>query len=251
MRAWKVSGEPTEHLDPWGVPGAFSTLRLYPNGHIPFLNDYISRLVDSAKLLQQPWIPEINFINHKLDEYLGENIIKSGLVRICLFNDSLAISHRPAKSDGKPVEGWLLEYRRPVPAAKSTEEKSLYGRLSELNIETEDWIIIDPKDNDIRESATSNLIFVNENKLIIPEKRILQGIILRQLLPLLNNTFSIIRGSPVDQDISQFQEILLCGTGRGVAPLQKLSELGWKSQSNDTFSIIRNFYDKLVTRENA
>ena len=85
MRAWKVSGEPTEHLDPWGVPGAFSTLRLYPNGHIPFLNDYISRLVDSAKLLQQPWIPEINFINHKLDEYLGENIIKSGLIRICLF----------------------------------------------------------------------------------------------------------------------------------------------------------------------
>ena len=129
------------------------------------------------------------------------------------FNDSLAISHRPAKSDGKPVEGWLLEYRRPVPAAKSTEEKSLYGRLSELNIETEDWIIIDPKDNDIRESATSNLIFVNENKLIIPEKRILQGIILRQLLPLLNNTFSIIREAQLIRIFLNFRKFFFVELG--------------------------------------
>ena len=69
---------------------------------------------------------------------------------------------RPAESDGNPVEGWLLHYRRPDPVIKSTKEKELYGSLSELEITKEDWVIIDPKENNIRETATSNLIFVKE-----------------------------------------------------------------------------------------
>jgi hypothetical protein len=136
---------------------------------------------------------------------------------------------------------------RPIPAAKSTEEKDLYGRLSELDITSEDWIIIDPKDNDIRESATANLIFVQGNNLIIPEKRILQGITLRHLISRLQDSFSIIRSSPLDQDISQFDEVLLCGTGRGVAPLTSLPELGWSSRSNDVFTEVRLIYEQLIS----
>ena len=90
-------------------------------------------------------------------EELGNDF--SGLVRICLFEDLLGLSDRPANSDDKPVEGWLLYHRRPEPLAKSTADKDLYGALSELEVEKEDWVIIDPKDNDIRETATSNLIF--------------------------------------------------------------------------------------------
>jgi branched-subunit amino acid aminotransferase/4-amino-4-deoxychorismate lyase len=144
-----------------------------------------------------------------------------------------------------------MQYRRPIPAAKSTEEKDLYGRLSELDITSEDWIIIDPKDNDIRESATANLIFVQGNNLIIPEKRILQGITLRHLISRLQDSFSIIRSSPLDQDISQFDEILLCGTGRGVAPLTSLPELGWSSRSNDVFTEVRLIYEQLISDTNA
>ena len=251
MRAWTESGKPTEHLEPWGTAGAFSTLRLFPKNHIPFRSDYIQRLINSAKLLQQPWIPELSEIDKKLDQYLSESTTEEGLVRVCLFNESLAISDRPANSDGQPVEGWLMQYRRPVPAAKSTEEKELYGRLSELDTASEDWIIIDPKDNDIRESATANLIFVDGHNLVIPDKKILQGIILRKLMPLLSDSFSITRSSPIDQDITQFEEILLCGTGRGVAPLKELSELGWTSRSDIAFSQVRKLYNNLIEPENA
>jgi branched-subunit amino acid aminotransferase/4-amino-4-deoxychorismate lyase len=251
MRAWTESGKPTEHLEPWGTAGAFSTLRLFPKNHIPFRNDYLQRLIDSAKLLQQPWIPELSEIDQKFDQYLSESTTEDGLIRICLFNESLAISDRPATSDGQPVEGWLMQYRRPVPAAKSTEEKELYGRLSELDTASEDWIIIDPKDNDIRETATANLIFVDGHNLVIPDKKILQGIILRKLMPILSDSFSITRASPLDQDIAQFEEILLCGTGRGVSPLKELSELGWTSRSDLAFSQVRKFYNNLVDPTNA
>jgi len=158
----------------------------------------------------------------------------------------LGLSDRPANSDGNPVEGWLIHHRRPEPLAKSTADKDLYGALSELEVEKEDWVIIDPKDNDIRETATSNLIFCSGNELLIPEKFILQGVVLRQLLPLLQQNFSVTRGAPKDSDLSTFDEILLCGSGRGVAPLNALSELGWSSSGNETFNQVRQLYDSLI-----
>ena len=42
-------GKPTEHLEPWGTAGAFSTLRLFPKNHIPFRNDYLQRLIEFCK----------------------------------------------------------------------------------------------------------------------------------------------------------------------------------------------------------
>jgi branched-subunit amino acid aminotransferase/4-amino-4-deoxychorismate lyase len=149
------------------------------------------------------------------------------------------------------VEGWLLSYRRPDPTVKCTAEKDLYGTLHELELEKEDWIIHDPKDNELRETATSNLLFVRDGKLMIPENKILQGITLQKILPLLHEKFSISRGIPKDQEVSEFDEILLCGTGRGVAPLIGLPELGWSSSGDSIFSEIRSIYETLVGSDDA
>jgi branched-subunit amino acid aminotransferase/4-amino-4-deoxychorismate lyase len=251
MHAWTIAGEPTKHLEPWGKPGAFSTLRLFPNRTIPFRTVYLQRILDSAKILQQSWIPKLSLLEKRLDEYLSESSIEEGLVRVCLFENSIGISDRPAISDGKSVGGWLLQYRRPVPTAKSTQEKELYGRLSELDLASEDWIIIDPNDHEIRESATCNLIFVKEGSLVIPEKQILQGIVLRHLLPALSKNYQIIRTTPKDQDLAQYDEILLCGTGRGVAHLSAIPELNWAPNSEGTGKKIRSIYEQVFKSSNA
>jgi 4-amino-4-deoxychorismate lyase len=247
MQAWTTTGQPESHPDPWGRPGAFTTFRVFPNRKVPFLSHHLDRLVDSARRLHLPWLPHSSEIQDRAHRYIDElGDAFTGLVRICLFEDLLGLSDRPAASDGHPVDGWLLHYRRPEPLAKSTAEKDLYGSLSELDVEKEDWIIIDPKDNDLRETATSNFIFASGKNLLIPEKFILQGVVLRQLLPLLQSEFSITRGSPKDSDLSDFSEILLCGTGRGVAQLTAMSELGWYSQGEDTFNQVRQIYDSLI-----
>ena len=149
-------------------------------------------------------------------------------------------------SNGNPVEGWLLHYRRKDPIVKSTEDKDLYGSLGELEIEKEDWVIIDPKDNDLRETATSNLIFAQGNELIIPEKWVLEWDCSAKTPPFLEERFSVTRAIPQDQDIASFDEVILCGTGRGVAPLTTLSELGWSSQGDEIFSEIRTHYEELL-----
>jgi len=247
MQAWSTTGNPETHPDPWGRPGAFTTFRVFPNRKVPFLAKHVDRLLDSARRLHLSWLPDSSEIEDRAYRYIDERgDAFTGLVRICLFADLLGLSDRPAASDGHPVDGWLLHHRRPEPLAKSTADKELYGALSELDTQKEDWIIIDPKDNDLRETATSNLIFASGKNLLIPEKFILQGIVLRQLLPLLQSKFSITRGSPKDSDLSDFSEILLCGSGRGVAPLSSLSELGWSTRSDTVFNQVRQIYDSLI-----
>ena len=247
MHAWTKTGETSEHPEPWGLYGAFTTMRLFPGGFLPFRDEHLDRLLSSAQKLCLPWIPEQAQLLDHLNEVLG--LIPSEedcLVRLCLFEDLLGIATRPAESDGNPVEGWLLAHRRPEPSIKSTADQKLYGSLDELDLKSEDWMIIDPKDHDLRETATSNLIFAEGNNLLIPDDRILKGIILQKLKPFLNREFSVQAGRPQDQDLSTFSEILLCGTGRGVAPLNALSELGWSSQSDETFTKIRALYDQLI-----
>ena len=252
MHAWTTSGNPVEHPDPWGLHGAFTTLRKLAGNQFIFLEEHLARIINSAKSLGLPWVPPEEELRSRLDEFIqSPDCQNDQLVRICLFEEILAISARPVNSDGNPVEGWLLNYRRPDPSVKCTAEKDLYGSLRELEVEKEDWVIHDPKDNDLRETATSNLIFAEGSELLIPEKRILQGITLQKLLPVLTNEFSVTRGIPDDQNVSQFDEILLCGTGRGLAPLSALSELGWSSRGSETFSRIRLLYDDMIHTHRA
>ena len=37
-----------------------------------------------------------------------------GLLRICLFENLIGMSSRPAESDGNPVEGWLCIIAAPT-----------------------------------------------------------------------------------------------------------------------------------------
>ena len=97
----------------------------------------------------------------------------------------------------------------------------------------------------------SNLIFVRGDSLIIPEKQILPGVILSHLLPALAHSFRIIRATPKAHDLSQYNEILLCGTGRGVAPLTALPELNWSSSSDAVLKQVRLTYENLLKRSDA
>ena len=247
MFAWTKDGVPAEHPEPWGLTGAFTTLRRFPSGHLPFLNDHLDRLLDSANRTGLNWLPTPEKLSDRLEEFIANHAQSIDvLIRICLFDSLLGISSRPALSDGNPVKGRLLEYRRPDPLTKSTAEAQLYGRLGELDVATEDWILSDPEVGNLGESATSNLIFASGKNLLIPDKQVLQGIVLHKLIPFLEAEYSVSRGSPGKKDLSHFDEIILCGTGRGVAPMNALPELGWTSENKEVFQKTRSHYEELV-----
>ena len=191
MHAWTKSGNSAKHLNHGEYMGHFPQFGFNMVPEFYFRGLILDRLYHSAKKLNLPWIPSLIFLNSRIIEVLKSlKARKNHLLRICLFEDLLGISIRPALSDGNPVEGWLLSYRRPEPSIKCTAEKELYGSLSDLNIGKEDWIIHDPKENELRNLMTSNLL-VKGSKLS-SLKKILQGITLQKILPNLRETFSFL-----------------------------------------------------------
>ena len=98
-------------------------------------------------------------VSARLDEFLASQPESlDGLIRICLFDGLLGFP-APRPFGRQPGERPTARIPASRTLAKSTAETQLYGRLSELSVATEDWILIDPEGRDLRESATSNLIF--------------------------------------------------------------------------------------------
>jgi branched-subunit amino acid aminotransferase/4-amino-4-deoxychorismate lyase len=134
-----------------------------------------------------------------------------------------------------------------VPEAKSTFDKELYGRLGELDIGLEDFLIVHPTDDRVLESATSNLLFARDDHLVVPEEDMLPGIVLSKLLSNIN-VFEIDRRSPALDELVTFDEIILCGSGREIVSLATIPEVSWQRSSEKTFFKLRKTYETVKVR---
>jgi branched-subunit amino acid aminotransferase/4-amino-4-deoxychorismate lyase len=244
--AWDSDGTSVPAPEPWGVKGAFTTIRVEGTPPCPlFLNTHLDRLEESARLLEVVPIVSLAQIRERLVTFLSSFPLPPPfLIRVCLLDDCLALSARPANPTGSELSAKILRHLRPVPEAKSTFDNELYGRLGKLDLGLEDFLIVHPTDDRVLESVTCNLIFAQGDNLVIPEEDVLSGIVLNKLLPSMNN-FKIDRRSPRLDELSTFDEIILCGSGREVAGLAAVPEMGWTRSSDKTFLKLREIYNKL------
>ena len=244
--AWDRDGVSVPAPEPWGCKGAFTTIRVEGATPCPlFLNAHLDRLEKSACLLEVKAIVSQAQIRERITTLLSSTQIPTPfLVRVCLLEDCLALYSRLANPTSFELSAKILRHLRPVPEAKSTFDKALYGRLGELDLGLEDFLIVHPADDRVMESATCNLIFAHGDHLVIPEEDILSGIVLNKLLASMND-FEIDRRSPRLDKLSAFDEIILCGSGREVASLAAVPEMGWARSSDKTFLKLREIYNKL------
>ena len=244
--AWDKNGAPVSHPEPWGRHGAFTTIRVEGVPPRPiFLDAHLTRLGESVRLLGVKPIATQGQIRERLAAFLSSTSLPTPfLLRICMFSDCLGFSSRPANTGETFLTGKILRYLRPVPKAKSTGDKELYGRLGELDLTREDLLLVHPKDEVVLESATSNLVFAQDDSLVIPEEDILPGIVLSKLLSELTG-FTAERASPHLVELPAFEEIILCGSGREVSALATIPEIGWQRRSEKAFLQLRKTYDKL------
>lgn len=248
--AWDKDGASVPPPQPWGCKGAFTTIRVEGTSPSPlFLHTHLARLEESACLLEIKNIVSKEQIRERIKTFLHLTQFPAPfLVRVCLFEDCLALYARPAKPTNPGLSAKILRHLRPVPEAKSTFDKEVYGRLSELDIGMEDFLIVHPTDDRVLESATSNLLFAQDNHLVVPEKDILPGIVLSQLLSNINS-FDIDRRSPTLDELVAFNEIILCGSGREVVSLATIPEVGWQRSSEKTLLKLRKTYETVKVRE--
>ncbi len=248
--AWDRDGVSVPAPEPWGCKGAFTTIRVEGIPPCPlFLNAHLDRLEKSACLLEVVPIVSKTQISERIVTFISSSpLLPPFLIRVCLLEDRLALHPRPAHPTGPELSSKILRHLRPVPEAKSTFDKALYGRLGELDLGLEDFLIVHPADDRVMESATCNLIFAHGDHLVIPEEDILSGIVLNKLLASMND-FEIDRRSPRLDELSAFDEIILCGSGREVASLAAVPEMGWTRSSDKTFLKLLEIYNKLKAKD--
>ena len=95
----------------------------------------------------------------------------------------------------------------------------------------------------ILETGTSNLLFVKDKKFFSPKKDYYEG-----------NTYKffktkikrIIKKDILLKEIKNYDEILLLGSGKGVASVKTINEVKWKRKSQNKFNILSKQYDLVI-----
>jgi len=100
--------------------------------------------------------------------------------------------------------------------------------------------------NKILEGSTTNLIFVNGNKLFIPKNYYYYGITLEYLIK--NLPYKIYRTDINISSLHQFSEILLVGSGKGVVSISFIKQFNWYRSSMKIYNFLSKKYSKILLK---
>ena len=99
--------------------------------------------------------------------------------------------------------------------------------------------------NTILESGTSNMLFIKDDKVYSPINNIYKGITYKFFNKKLGK---IINKDILIKTLSEFTEILLIGSGKGVASIKNINEIKWKRKSFKFYKKLSNFYKNEVNK---
>ena len=179
--AWNPDQQPIPFANPWGRPGAYTTMLVDGDPPTPlFLDRHLRRL---KKCLGYLGLPEIF-----RDAFLEESILETAsgintvpcMLRTSVVPEGLFITAYPQSGKGARLHGRLCRIRRKLPAAKSLLDISLHEEMQTVNRNCEELLLVSP-DGHVLEGATTNLLFVRGKNILAPEKDTLTGIT-RQVL---------------------------------------------------------------------
>ena len=98
------------------------------------------------------------------------------------------------------------------------------------------------------ETGTSNLLFVKDQKFFTPKKDYYVG-----------NTYKffktkikkIIKKDIMLNEINDYDEILLLGSGKGIASVKTINEIKWKRKNLKKFKFLSKQYDAVINKCNS
>ena len=116
--------------------------------------------------------------------------------------------------------------------------------LKKINLQKEEILFY--FNNKILEGSTTNLIFVNGNKLFIPKNHYYYGITLEYLIK--NLPYKIHRTDINISSLHQFSEILLVGSGKGVVSISFIKQFNWYRSSMKIYNFLSKKYSKILLK---
>ena len=232
-----------EFKDLWGDHGVFTTMWIFDNPHkILFFKEHINNLVKSSKVYS------VFKKSLKLDilKILKDNLNSkkkyNHLLRIALNKKIISISLRARIKPKLNFNLKLVYLKRQKPEFKNLKYKAILKQLSKLDNSKSDIGLCSNKR--IFETGTSNLLFVKNDKVFSPVNKFYKGITYKFFQSKIKN---IIKKDIFINSLKEFDEIILIGSGKGVASVKTINQIKWKRKSLKFYNILSKHYKSAIT----
>ena len=232
--------------DLWGDHGIFTTMWIFGKPpKILFFKNHISNLVES---LQKFGIKK-RFLKKDILNILNSNLSKNTtynhLLRVALNKKIISVSLRKRISPKLDFNLKLVNLKREKPQYKNLKYKKILSYLSKMDNSKSDIALV--KKDKIFETGTSNLLFIKNKKIFTPKKDYYEG-----------NTYKffkskvkrIIKKDILVKDLKNYDEILLVGSGKGVASVKMIKQINWKRKNLKVFRLFSKYYISEIKRSN-
>ena len=234
------------YKDLWGDHGVFTTMWIFGRpAKILFFENHIKNLIRSLKSygiskksLKKDIIKIININLSKDKKY-------NHLLRVALNKQVITLSLRKRVKPKIDFNLKLVNLRREKPKYKNLKYKKILSHLTKLDNSRSDIGLV--VNNKILETGTSNLLFIKKQKIFCPIKGYYEG-----------NTYKffkskvkkILKKNILIKELNDFEEIILIGSGKGVASVKSIKEISWKRKSLNKFKEFSKYYRSAMKKCN-
>jgi len=228
--------------DLWGDHGVFTTMWIFGNPpKILFFKGHINNLIKSTKTysITKP------SIRSDILNLLKKNLIfkknYNHLLRIALNKKTLSISLRKRIKPNLNFNLKLVNLKRQKPEFKNLKYKDILKHLSKLDNSKSDIGLC--SNNKIFETGTSNLFFIKNDKVFSPTNKFYKGITYKFFQSKIKK---IIKKDILVSSLKEFDEIILIGSGKGVASVKTIDQIKWKRKSLKFYKIFTKHYSSAI-----
>ena len=159
------------------------------------------------------------------------------MLRVALNKKIISISLRKRIKPKLDFNLKLVKLKREKPEYKNLKYKEILKHLVKMDNSRSDIGLC--SDKKIFETGTSNIFFVRNNELYSPVKNCYKGITYKFFESKLKK---INKKDIMIDTLSKYDEIILIGSGKGVASVKTVDKIGWKRKSLKTFNLLNNHY---------
>jgi branched-subunit amino acid aminotransferase/4-amino-4-deoxychorismate lyase len=228
--------------DLWGDHGVFTTMWIFDNpSKILFFKEHINNLIKSSKVYSV-FKPSLKSdILNLLKDNLVSKRKYNHLLRIALNKKTLSISLRKRIKPKLNFDLKLVNLKRQKPEFKNLKYKEILKHLTKLdNSRTDIGLCSNDK---IFETGTSNLLFVKNDKVFSPPNMFYKGITYKFFRSKIKK---ILKKDIYLNSLKEFDEIILIGSGKGVASVKSINQIKWKRKSLKFYNIFSKHYKSAV-----
>ena len=225
--------------DLWGSKGVFTTMRMVGNPpKLILFKPHLENLIKSTKkygIRQKNLKNIIKYLIYKNTIYKGPD----NLFRIALNKKLISVSIRKRPKLKSNFNLLLFRYKRVEPNYKNLYYKKILAKLGEVDSTKFDIALV--ANNKILETGTSNLVFVKNGKIFSPKKNCYFG----NTIKFINQKVKIFFKDISINNIKEYEEIILVGSGKGVTSVSKIDELNWKRRKKVCYEKLNKIYNSL------